>query len=261
MCCNHRLKSQPKADISYRNIESVENNKKLPWARFGFESVLIIVSILAALGIDSWLSARQLAAEERLLLEQLKTEFELNSQHLNERRGQQEELIQAARKLLDFTGPESSDSRYDIDSIEEDMFSLVLWWTYDPQMGVLNGIIQSGKLGVISSTELQSTLASWPAVVRDLAEDEAIAVEHTGRFVSEILNTQIAMRNVSDPAGVGRSHFPGEIEKLLSNRDFENGVLGKLNLTWVALNEYDKVRDYLDDVLSQIDQQLEIIRL
>ncbi len=113
----------------------MENKKKLPWARFGSESVLIIVSILAALGIDSWLSARQLAAEERLLLEQLKTEFELNSQHLNERRGQQEELIQAARKLLDITGPESADSRYDIDSIEEDMFSLVIWWTYDPQMG------------------------------------------------------------------------------------------------------------------------------
>ena len=68
------------------------------------------------------------------------------------------------------------------------------------------------------------------------------------------------MRNVSDPARVGRSKFPSEIEKLLSNRDFENGVLGKLNLTWVVLNEYDKVRDYLDDVLSQIDQQLEIIR-
>ena len=238
----------------------MENKKKLPWARFGFESVLIIVSILAAFGIDSWLSARQLAAEERLLLEQLKTEFELNSQHLNERRGQQEELIQAARKLLDVTGPESADSRYDIDSIEEDMFSLVLWWTYDPQMGVLNGIIQSGKLGVISSTELQSTLASWPAVVRDLTEDEASAVEYTDWFVREFLNTQIAMRNIADPTGVGRSQFPGEIEKLLSNRDFENGVLGKLNLTWAALNEYDKVRDYLDDVLSQIDQQLEIIR-
>jgi hypothetical protein len=238
----------------------VENKKILPWARFGFESVLIIVSILAALGIDSWLSARQLAAEELLLLEQLKTEFEWNSQHLNERRGQQEEIIHAARKLLDVTGPKSANSGYDLDSIKEDMFSLVIRWTYDPRMGVLNGIIQSGKLGVISSTELQSTLASWPALVRDLAEDEAAVVEYTGWFAREFLSTHIAMRNFADPTGVGRSQFPGEIEQLLSNRGFENGVLGKLNLTWASLNDYDKVRDYLDDVLSQIDRQLEITR-
>ena len=86
-----RGRCRPKADISYRIIVTVENKRKLPWARFGFESVLIIVSVLAALGIDSWWSTRQLATEERLPLKQLKAEFELNSQLLNERRGHQEE--------------------------------------------------------------------------------------------------------------------------------------------------------------------------
>lgn len=69
---------------------------RIPWARFGFEGALIVISILAAFSIDSWCSARQLAAEGQEMLAQLNLEFKTNAMLLAEKRKRLEKIMRAA---------------------------------------------------------------------------------------------------------------------------------------------------------------------
>ena len=39
--------------------------EKFPWAKFGFEGVLIVVSILAAFSIEEWRQGREDTEQER----------------------------------------------------------------------------------------------------------------------------------------------------------------------------------------------------
>lgn len=50
--------------------------KNTPWAQFGFESVLIIVSILVAFSIDAWWDSRRAARQTEELISALVLDFE-----------------------------------------------------------------------------------------------------------------------------------------------------------------------------------------
>ena len=113
------------------------------------------------------------------------------------------------------------------------------WWTYDPQMGVLSGLTQSGRLSIISSDSLRNALASWPSRVRDLVEDEIFAQQMTANQMDPYLNETVSMRNVVPQSSVGRGRFPADLTGLLTDQKFENLVHLKLGLTLQVLDEYD----------------------
>lgn len=237
----------------------MKSNNRTPWARFGFEGALIVISILAAFGIDSWWSARQLAAEEQEMLVQLKFEFETNALLLAETRKRTEEIISAAESLLQVTGPDYNDKHVDIEAVKRAIYMLKFWGTYNPQMGVLAGVTQSGKLRMISSDRLLNTLAAWPARVQDAAENEI----HLGKFTTESLTPYLtersSARNMGAISHVGTSRFSVEVESMLTDFVFENLIYEKLVSASYVLEEYGKLAATIDNILQLIDHEIDAI--
>lgn len=241
-------------------MEPARSDRRIPVARFSFEGVLIIVSILAAFAIDSWWSARQLAAEEQELLLQLKSEFEINFALLLETRGRHESTLETSNALLEITGPNTTNKEIENENVERDLANMLRWRTFDPQMGVLTGMIQSGKLGIIRADRLRSALASWPARVQDLAEDENYAKNFTVQVVLPYLVESTSIRMIDFGAKYARfepSEFSGDFERLLTDRAFENLVVTKHNMTTTALAEYDNLRAFIDEILQLIDEEID----
>jgi len=58
--------------------------KQIPWARFGFEGVLIIASILAAFSIDAWWDRQERARQQMELVSELRVDFETTRKRLSE---------------------------------------------------------------------------------------------------------------------------------------------------------------------------------
>ncbi len=231
--------------------------KNLPWARFGFEGVLIVVSILAAFWIDSWQADQDLAVEEQELLRQLKAEFEVNIDLLAERRSQHATTEAAAQRILSVTSPMPEIADVSADILRQDMLRMVQWWTFDPQTGVLVGTIQSGKLGVVSSNRLRTKLASWPAQLQDLAEDEIFLAEFANGSIYPLLQATTTMRNYSTIHGVEPSVFPESFEVILGSLEFENVVSMKLAMTQEILGNYDEIAAEIDGTLALIEKELD----
>ena len=207
------------------------------WAKFGFEGVLIVVSILLAFSIESWQADRDLRAEEQRILRQLKSEFEANVELLALRRQNQERILQAAAWILSVTGP--SDGRVvDADVFYSRVFEATDWATFDPQDGVLQSLLQTNKLEVIQSEPLRARLAAWPAMVRDIAEDEQVARDFSLGPLTTYLAKHGPLRNIQTAGmrdsptgpGPGPSRFSSDIDRLLSDPVFENLVHQKLSL-------------------------------
>lgn len=230
--------------------------RTLPWAKFGFEGVLIVVSILAAFWIDSWRDDRQLAIEEQDLLQQLKAEFEVNIELLAERRSRHAANQAAARRLLSTTSPNADTVALDTEILGKDLLNMLQWWTFDPQTGVLTGIIQSGKLSVIRSASLRTNLASWPARLQDLTEDELFLAGFTKDLIYPRLHPTTAFRNFVLMVDVGPSAFSDNFEALLRDRQFENVVIQKLAMTEELLGLYDELGAHIDSTLALLEKEI-----
>ena len=230
---------------------------KIPWPRILAEGMAIIVSILFAFGIDAWWTARQLHLDEQDILRQLDAEFQTNAVLLAERRLNHAEILAAIKLVLSVTGPEPDQTVAESPELRVAIDRITRWWTYDPQMGVLSGLTQSGRLSIISSDPLRNALASWPSMVRDLAEDEIFAQELTANQLDPYLNRKVSRRNVVHHESVGGGRFPSELAGILADREFENLVHLKLGLTLGVLEEYDGLESEISAVRTLIVQASE----
>jgi hypothetical protein len=209
---------------------------KIPWPRILAEGMAIIVSILFAFGI---------------------AEFQTNAVLLAERRLNHAEILAAIKLVLSVTGPEPDQTVAESPELRVAIDRITRWWTYDPQMGVLSGLTQSGRLSIISSDPLRNALASWPSMVRDLAEDEIFAQELTANQLDPYLNRKVSRRNVVHHESVGGGRFPSELAGILADQEFENLVHLKLGLTLGVLEEYDGLESEISAVRTLIVQASE----
>ncbi len=231
--------------------------RTLPWAKFGFEGVLIIVSILAAFWIDSWRDDRQFASEEQALLRQLESEFETNSALLEERRTRHMEMLAALQNLLAATGPNVDSEALSVSQVKRDLYVMLGWWTYDPHRGALDSIIQSGKLGIIKSDQLRAKLASWPALMQDFAEDEVFIASYTRDFLYPLFQGETVLRDLGPLSDTGLSKFSWDVSAFLASRQFENVVQQKFVLTQEILGYYDDLQTRIDETVKLIQEEVQ----
>ena len=147
-----------------------DSGRRIPdWLR---EGVVIVGSILLAFGIDARWELAQEQAEADALLEVLRADFvstmaEAERVFANHHGGQ--EAAEALIALLEERTPTASDGPR-IDRL----FSIisVSGATFDPPLGTVQALIQSGRISLIEDPELAAMLTSWPADVEDLKTQE-----------------------------------------------------------------------------------------
>ena len=235
----------------------MKESSNIPWKRIGVEAAAIVCSILLAFAIDAWGSARQSSIEEQELLSQLRVEFLTNSALLEDRRSRHLQVLAALRNLLAATGPAVENESISVTEIKRDLYVTLGWWTYDPQSGVLDSIIQSGKIGIIKSGKLRTSLASWPALFRDLAEDEAFIASYSLEFVFPLYQQETVLRDLGPLSETGSSQFSWDVSAILASRQFENVVQQKFVLTQEVLGYYDGLKTHIDETLTLIGEGIQ----
>ena len=159
----------------YRKIfkKMAEDNKPMKYMRYAIgEILLVIIGILIAVSINGWNEDRKLKKEEQSILKDLKQEMIVNLKALEDAIDKNEQSFQAAIEMRDLfndrgTFNEMSDSMFNT-LIEKLNFNR----TYDPQNGILNSIISSGKINQLSDKELKYLLASLKDLTIDALENK-----------------------------------------------------------------------------------------
>ena len=135
------------------------------------EILLVMIGILLALQINNWNESRKTRATEQVYLLALKGEFKKNLEEFDRALAANSTKIEASLQLEKFTGSIARDTS---ETALAQFFTATFGIRVDfnPSMSVLEDLVNSGKLGIISSNELRQKLSGWNASIERIHTQE-----------------------------------------------------------------------------------------
>jgi hypothetical protein len=240
---------------------SVPVSKRAIAGRLVLESAVIIASILAAFALDTWWGSARERSEERETLQALHTEFSAARENILFYRSIQERILTSVTSVTDSL--QLALARGD-DSVE--LPDTALSWAYIPptttvSLGTLDGLISSGRLGIIRDRRLRSSLGSWGKELAELAEEEAdsrnLAYGDLDRTLRTRMNTY-GLWTAANRLNDGTLSAEGRKASRLTPVDTE--VLGVFHLRqsilFHAIDEFDPLVAEVDSILALIEGSL-----
>ena len=237
----------------YRKIlkKMAEDNKPMKYMRYAIgEILLVIIGILIAVSINGWNEDRKLKKEEQSILKDLKQEMIVNLKALEGAIEKNERSFQAALAMRDLFNDreafnEMSDSMF-YALIEKLNFNR----TYDPQNGILNSLISSGKINHLSDNELKYLLASLKDLTIDALENTIkIEVQRDELMKSSWVNAMI----IEDDKVQGYN-----VKSLYDHPDFRwatNHLFYYIRKD--GLGEENELKSTLEHIIELIDLNIE----
>ena len=224
------------------------------------EVVLVVIGILIALQIDNWNENKRIRNIEQQYLLALKEEFNYNKIELASVVNLNTKYTDYALKISDHTGPENPEiAEKEFEDMAMGAFSAEVH--YNPNQGVLDEVISSGKLGIFNNDDLKFALSSWSAVF-----NKALWQERT----HETLRVQIVemarvhgnIRSMTfkwgEPLNIKPTKFKRGNLQLLKSEELDNRTVAFI-LTARSLNEtaYARVGEEIDRILRLIEVEID----
>ncbi|WP_242130916.1 DUF6090 family protein [Aestuariivivens marinum] len=222
------------------------------------EIILVVIGILIALQINNWNENRKKNKEEQHYLNDLKTEFSRNLMTLEHLIKNSDFYFENALKLANYTLTDSLNlSEPELNYL---LFnSIIPEVQYRPAPGTLNEILNSGKLEIITNSELRSKLSSWNGIllkVRFQEEEHA----YTRLKILDMIYTQGEFRNGYIDTNFKKfGLMPRNTEssniQLLNKQEFDN-LISVFYLTGKYLNEnyYGELKLNIAEIIDLIDK-------
>ena len=211
----------------FKKLVSMETGKYLRYA-VG-EIVLVVIGILIALQVNNWNEYRKEKVEEKKILLSLHNEISNNLESLKVVIEEKNKIINVNQYIINNTGKNGEwKSIKPIDSLMN--YISLSGWIFVPQNGVLNEIINSGKLLLIENDLIKNEIASLPQLLSlMIEEDRQYRLDLHQYFLPflsknfnliELTKYRDLLENYSFK--MGETNFSKSIPELLDSREFEN---------------------------------------
>jgi len=225
------------------------------------EVVLVVIGILVALQIDNWNENQRIRNIEQQYLLALQEEFEYNKKELVRVMNLNKTFTDYALQISDYAGPGNPEiTEKEFETLAIGAFASEVH--YNPNQGVLDEIISSGKLGIFNNDELKFALSSWSAVL-DRAFWQEKTHEEVRVQIVEMTRVQGNIRSMTYVWGEQFNIKPSKFKRgnllLLKSEEYDNRVVAFI-LTGRFLNEgnYSKLEEEVDKILLLIDDEIDL---
>ena len=218
-----------------------------------YEGAVIVASILVAFALDaSWANYQESKVEQKILRE-LKEELESAKARIEFSISELEGVIEASSELVDSLGKDtpilSPDAAQDLVNRILDINTL------EVPTSVLDSVVASGQVRLITNIELRKALAEWPALISDVRENHEWHREETDGFLIPYLARFVSIRDAT--ISVGDATFgPGsfDYDLALMQRDpvFEGRLVNRISRQQATLNESNILLDGTEKLLALI---------
>lgn len=225
------------------------------------ETLLVMVGILLALQVNNWNENRKEQKIEREYLIALQEEFSTNLKALNFMIKQNKSCIGNAGKLAQKI--EQGPSQLSEKEFSE-LFGETFKYTtrYNPSLGVLKDLVNSGHLNHISNPQLRKKIAAWESkLLRIKRQEETVYLNQ--QSIVELLKKNGSFRRIinetsgEDIMSISPGSFTRSNKVLIQNPELENNLLFFI-VTSQTLNEgyYQNLKKEIQTILETLEEEI-----
>ncbi|OZV68002.1 DUF6090 family protein [Winogradskyella aurantia] len=225
------------------------------------EIILVVIGILIALQINNWNQEQQDRKKENQILLQLRSEFEENLQELERKDVMRERMISSAEKLFKIKNEENY-TEIPLDSLRLYIAYTYNTPTFDPVLGTTNELLSSGKLYIIKNNALKTKLTNWSGQVDRLREYEQDLRQYNMNNYDPFLTQNFSVKDLFDGVYQEKEYYINKknrenaVKEFLENKDVDDYIFTIASTCDVTKQESFLVRNYLNDILRLIDNEL-----
>lgn len=233
-------------------------SRSIPWFRVAVEGLVIVASVLIALGADAWWEGQQQLQAEQLTLLGLQADLEATLGAIAVDKRENEQVANAAERLISLGGSE----RLTISAPRMDtlLAQVLPGEDFAPVDATLSALLSSEGLSVISNPDLRALLAQWPSALarvrRTEAQEQTLLFNRFLPYLHERVPIR-ALDAISSPAiGSLPSAHPVDARELLNDLRFENHVNDVLFFTRTHVQWLVAFEDLVVRTLALVNQEL-----
>jgi len=218
----------------------LKDNKYRKYAIYALgEIALVMIGILLALQVNNWNEERKRKAEEMIILNDLYKEVKTNHERFREFHSLKKQVKDEWEKYLNIvsnlTIPEAQRA---IKRPNNGAFD------FNPSESVMNSILSSGKLDIITNDSLKYELSNWDNVIGEFNHIQSRHVNHVEGALRDYESKNRLIKDYNGP-GSGwafenpfyKNYTSAELisGQLSINNDLENQNIMLLNYMWIRL--------------------------
>ncbi|MBR9847635.1 MAG: hypothetical protein GYB35_16730 [Algicola sp.] len=138
------------------------------------EIILVVIGILIALQISNWNKERIDFDSEQEALFDLNTEIKSNIKALEIIIDEHKKSLAAGQEIKSMITDTNKLNSISNDSLKSTLIIMNYNYTYDPKLGILNSVINSGRINLIQNKEIRYMLSSINEFIIDANEDTKV---------------------------------------------------------------------------------------
>ncbi len=236
-------------------LPTMKNTRSLK--SYLYEGIVIVASILVAFALDaSWANYQESKVERRVLGE-LQEEFKSAKSRIEFSIAELTAVIDASVELASFLGKDA------LAQSPEDALELInrvlLLNTLEVPTSVVDSIVASGQVRLISNSELRKTLAEWPAFIADVRENHDWHRVETDEFLIPYLSNYFSIRDAMNLDGsqkLAPGSFDYDLVPMQSDPVFEGRLIWRISRQQATLMESEILLDQTDKLLNLIATEI-----
>lgn len=234
------------------------------------EIILVVIGILIALSINNWNENEKERNEEYQALKSLHREFIESRKRFISNQSHNEYIFDGMRYLLKILDENRANENLS-DSIYINL-NISSWSsaTFEPSRGIINSLINSGKLNIVSNENLKVQLVQWNDEVINFQNWQRLAQDYKFTYLFPLISKATLL-----PSKIKRHDYDDEYNRdvEINDRDIDLSIVKSkefynyLNQCWVyslTILEKDeresqgkKIRESLDNIIFLIENELE----
>lgn len=213
------------------------------------EIFLVMLGILLAMQVNNWNQNRIEHKKERKAIADLYKEFKLNEKRIERKQSSSMSIVP---KLDNYVNQVTSGTaNYNVfKSFHADHF---MFGMTNPSNGVIDALISSGEIALISNDSLKYLIADWKNQTENLYENEQILWNSGLAYIASYSNT------IPSPthnwSGWNDNKLESVFNDLLLNVEYKNNLVGFQGVNSIVIQECDATLKKLENILIILERE------
>ncbi|MEY8848585.1 DUF6090 family protein [Psychroserpens sp. XS_ASV72] len=212
------------------------------------EIILVVIGILIALQVSNWNKERMDSDFEQEVLFDLNTEIKSNIKTLEMIIDEHERSLVAGEEIKSMVIDTNKLKNISNDSLKSKLIIMNYNYTYDPKLGILNSVINSGRINLIQNKKIRYMLSSINEFIIDANESTKVIEKLRGEFYWPMI---AAKREIVDYNKLSRDN-----KKSFQNPEFIWWIDFNTTVRQEGLDEEYELLEFLKKINVLIESEI-----